>query len=206
MSSLTEQTSTWLPEQLSRPRLLRESNHSDLVEIRGGLQFQLDVLCEALSFLELSDFRNLLYHRDVGQMPASVLSPQHLGIHMVKRNCQKKIRTVLVGRGIGVHVCPERVWGVFIERNPGNADRNLRRCGSLLEHCFNVLRIERSFNSFVPSTMIFWRVRCTLPQRVHIGILTLGQCMGRIRIPPSVVIPVIDVFAQNDQLRARNRL
>jgi hypothetical protein len=41
---------------------------------------------------------------------------------------------------------------------------------------------------------------------MHIRILPFGQCMRRIRIPPSFVVPVIDVLTQDDQLRARNRL
>jgi len=49
-----------------------------------GLHF--DISIKALAFFQLADFRKALHDRDVCQVPAAVLSPQNLRLHVVQSN------------------------------------------------------------------------------------------------------------------------
>ncbi len=51
-----------------------------------------------------------------------------------------------------------------------------------------------------------WRVRGLEIHRVDVAVLALGELRGGIFVFPAVMVPVVDVLAQNDQLSASDGL
>jgi len=55
-------------DQLPGSGLLRESDHTEVINRYGCFDLQLHIFRETAGFVELSDFRDLLHNRNVSQM------------------------------------------------------------------------------------------------------------------------------------------
>src|ERR1700757_3735971 len=82
-------------QQFALAGLLCEGYEADAFEIRIRLQFDLDILCERVSFGDLSNFDELLNYGNMDQVFAAILTSEDLGFDMIQRNSQVDIGIVL---------------------------------------------------------------------------------------------------------------
>ena len=192
-------------QYFSRTGFLYQGHEANVFWIGAGLQLQLNVLSEILALRQLPDFGEFLHYRDMNQVASAVFSAQHLRLDMVKSDGYENLGIVLFRIRIGLNVGVQDRWIPRVHRDIANAHTNLGSGGSLEQSVLNLFGIA-DFH-FVRSVNYQLRSEDSLfSEYAFVGILALGQRRRRVRIFPAVLIPVGDMFTENDQLRARYRL
>ncbi len=139
------------------------------------------------------------------QVFPAVFAVQDLRLHTVQRNRNVDVGIVVVGFAVCLNTRPKYGWICGVETDLANADCNLGIRESFLEGLADLLPIiSAHLNGAIDNSL--GRVRRLEPESVYIVILALGQRSRRVWIFPTVVIPIVHVFAQDDELRTRNGL
>jgi hypothetical protein len=199
----------WLSHRCSnesaRPRFLYKSDDPNVPWIRAGLEFHLHILAKAFSFLQPSYLVKLLHNRNVGKVPATIFPVQDFGLYPIESDNHVNIGVMFLGAAIRFNMGTKysRLTAVNLERF--DVYQNLGRGCSFLKNLLHLLRIAGT--DFTGSIYDELRgVRGLQPKSAYVRILAVGQRSRGVWIPPTVMVPIVHVLAEDDQLRASHWL
>ncbi len=133
-------------------------------------------------------------------MSAAVFAVQDLRLHVIESDSYVNIGVVFVGTAISFNAGSKKNWIPGINAHLANADWNLRRGGSFLKDLVELLRIvSLHFTGSIHDDLGgIWGLQS---KSLGIGGLAFGQQRRRVWIFPAVMVPIINVFTEDDQLR-----
>src|ERR1700683_1135626 len=124
---------------------------------------------------------------------------------MIESDSHVDVGVVFVGIAVRFDVRLKNRWIPAINHHLADAYRNLRVPDSFLKAFAVLLRIAKPH--FIGSVHDdLGSVRRLQSKCANISGLTFGQCRRGVGIFPTVMVPIIHVFTEDDQLRVRNGL
>ncbi len=167
----------------------------------GEFSFTSTSLLKVDPFFRAPIFLEIHHNRRVNQVPPAVFSAQNLRLCVIESDGNVHIRIACRGAAISVdmhsNTTRPNTHRIDIHRNLRRGRRFLKNLAHLI--CIAQLRLAGSIHDDLR------RVGTVFVQDPLIVALALGQRMGGIWILPTIVIPIVHVFAEHDEL-LRKRL
>jgi len=152
--------------------------------------------------IELANFCEAAHDRNVRQSMPCILSFQDLRLGLVQGDHKVNVTFGAIGWRIDIDVCVDDSVLESGIRDPYR-DFGLRRnFGKNLLRLFRIVGDEL----FAAIHNELWRVDALEVEDSPIPFLSLSVGVGRIRVSPAVMVPVIHVFTERDDLHIWERL
>ena len=135
------------------------------------------------------------------EMAVFVFSAQDLRFHVIESQSYVDVCVMLFFVGVGLHVCSQDAGICGIDGHCADSNGNLVNFLGFIENFFHVLRVVESYllravdDDLGSEDFLF-------PKGGLIGTLAVSKYLRRVGIFPSVMVPVGDVLAQDDQMSA----